>query len=285
VGITGYDLVGEFADDGGALCLLVPHLGYAKARLVVAVPRAWIDVTSMHDLDEVAMMFHRRHGRSLRVATKFPRLTRKFFASHGLTEYQIVSSAGATEGAPAAGLAELIVDLSSTGSTLAQNHLKEIDGGTAYEAQACLIACTRAREWNARSLSALDKLTEHIEARLRALAGVELRFHLPADKLRKARIRLTSDLSCSFVAGDQTTGGADGSWVETAVFCPSERIHDVVSVLRSMGCTRVSVQRCEFVFEAGAASMHKLRSALKHQGASGRKSHSGPAADDEGPGS
>jgi ATP phosphoribosyltransferase len=282
VGITGYDLVGEFADDGGALCLLVPHLGYGKARLVVGVPRAWIDVTSMHDLDEVAMMFHSRHGRSLRVATKFPRLTRRFFAGRGLTEYQIVGSAGATEGAPAAGLAELIVDLSSTGATLAQNHLKEIVGGTVYEAEACLIACTRAEKWGARSLAALERLTEHIEARLRALAGAELRFHLPADRLRKARTRLTGEFACSFAAGEQATGGEDAGLVEAVVFCPSERIHDVVSTVRSMGCTRVLVQRCEFVFEAGATSVQKLRSALKHQDTSRRKSDRGPVtASDE----
>ncbi len=90
IGITGYDLVSELSADGAPLCVLIADLGYGKARLVVAVPRAWIDVSSIDDLDEVAMLFHRRHARSLRVATKFSRLTRKFFAGRGLTEYQIV---------------------------------------------------------------------------------------------------------------------------------------------------------------------------------------------------
>lgn len=83
----------------------------------------------MADLEDVAEQFYRRHGRRIRVATKYIHLTRRWFAAHGVTGYRIVESAGATEGAPAAGTAELIVDITTTGSTLAANNLRILDDG------------------------------------------------------------------------------------------------------------------------------------------------------------
>src|SRR5262249_36497988 len=89
-------------------------------------------------LDEVAVAFHARHGRRLKIATKYPGLTRRWFAEKGVTGYRIVESAGATEGAPAAGTAEAIVDITTTGSTLRANRLKVLDDGVILRSQAVL---------------------------------------------------------------------------------------------------------------------------------------------------
>ncbi len=97
-GITGEDLYREYGEGPPASVLLMPKLGFGGARLVVAVPQSWVDVSTMNDLDEAAMLFHQRHGRSLRVATKFSRLTRAFFSESGIVEYSLVESSGATEG-------------------------------------------------------------------------------------------------------------------------------------------------------------------------------------------
>ena len=75
-------------------------LGFGHADVVVAVPTAWIDVSTMADLADVASDFRARHGRRLRIATKYVTHTRQFFAKHGIADYRIVESAGATEGAP-----------------------------------------------------------------------------------------------------------------------------------------------------------------------------------------
>ncbi len=128
-GVTGEDLVRETMPDADKRVLLVDGLGFGQANVVVAVPQAWIDVRSMEDLDDVATAFHTKRGKRMRVATKYVNLTRNFFASHGIADYRIVESAGATEGAPATGAAELIVDITTTGSTLAANGLKVIDDG------------------------------------------------------------------------------------------------------------------------------------------------------------
>jgi ATP phosphoribosyltransferase len=138
LGVTGEDLLGEtFVPDDPRVRVAL-RLGFGPANVVVAVPEAWLDVASMADLDEVSEGFYSRHGRRLRVATKYMKLTRRFFAEKGVTGYRIVESLGATEGAPAAGTAEIIVDITTTGSTLAANHLKVLDDGTILKSQAVL---------------------------------------------------------------------------------------------------------------------------------------------------
>src|SRR5207244_8800388 len=116
--------------------LLTDSLGSAYAKLVVAVPQAWIDVRTMADLDDVTTGFRAQHNRRMRVATKYINLTRSFFAAHGIVDYRIVESAGATEGAPATGTAEMIVDITTTGATLAANGLKVLDDGVMLRSQA-----------------------------------------------------------------------------------------------------------------------------------------------------
>ena len=126
-GVTGEDLLREMIPDIDARVVFIDALGFGYANVVVAVPQAWIDVHSMADLDDVATAFRLKHDRKLRLATKYVNLTRTFFSEQGITDYRIVESTGATEGAPAAGTAEMIVDITTTGTTLAANALKVID--------------------------------------------------------------------------------------------------------------------------------------------------------------
>ena len=128
-GVTGEDLLRETIPSTDESVTVALRLGFGSAKVIVAVPECWLDVASMADLDEVAEQFYRQHGRRMRVATKYHNLTRRFFAANGVTGYRIVESAGATEGAPAAGTAELIVDITTTGDTLSANHLRILDDG------------------------------------------------------------------------------------------------------------------------------------------------------------
>jgi ATP phosphoribosyltransferase len=135
------------------------RLGFGPANVVVAVPECWLDVAAMADLDEVAEQFYRAHGRRIRVATKYVHLTRRWFAAHGVTGYRIVDSSGATEGAPAAGLAELIVDITTTGSTLVANHLRILDDGVILKSCAVL-AVRREMEQDSRVRTVLSTLSK-----------------------------------------------------------------------------------------------------------------------------
>ena len=146
LGVTGEDLVRETIPEWQKRVEIGARLGFGRADVVVAVPEAWLDVDTMADLDDVAADFRQRHGRRLRIATKYWRLTQGFFsAQHGIQVYRIVESLGATEGAPAAGSADVIVDITTTGSTLRANHLKILEDGVILRSQACLVASLRER--------------------------------------------------------------------------------------------------------------------------------------------
>ena len=147
LGVTGEDLLREQAPELAGRIHLIKPLGFGFANVVVAVPQYWIDVSTMADLDDVCAAFAQKHRRRLRVATKYVQLTRSFFAHMGISDYRIVESAGATEGAPAAGTAEAIVDITTTGATLAANGLKILEDGTILESQAQLAASLTA-DWN-----------------------------------------------------------------------------------------------------------------------------------------
>ena len=167
LGVVGEDLLRERGGDFDAQVQLLRPLGFGPADLVVAAPQSWLDVQAMADVDEVAMAYLARTGRRLRVATKYPVQTRAFFARHGIADYRIVESGGATEGAPAAGAAELIVDITTTGATLRANGLRPLSDGTILKSQAQLAASLQAR-WAPAQLDQARRLLRIVEARARA---------------------------------------------------------------------------------------------------------------------
>jgi len=146
MGVTGEDLLRERGDAAFARVALVHALGFGHADVVVAAPAAWIDVSTMDDIDDVAHAYLARTGGRMRVATKYLNLTRSFFAAKGVGDYRIVASDGATEGAPAQSLAELIVDITTTGATLKANGLKILDDGVILQSQFNL-AISKSTPW------------------------------------------------------------------------------------------------------------------------------------------
>ena len=160
MGISGRDLFHELMETPSESLSLMENLGVSRADLRVAVPQGWIDAETMEDLNDIARAFHARNGRLLRVATKYPRLTREIFRGHELDMYRIVASLGATEGAPRAGLAEVVADISSTGATLRSNGLKPlVDVCWPSEAQ---LAVSRHAPWHEESRAAARFLLERL---------------------------------------------------------------------------------------------------------------------------
>src|SRR5271169_1854417 len=178
-GVAGEDLVRETVPDVEARLELLSPLGFGHANVVVAAPRAWIDVRTMADLDDVASAYRARRGERMRVATKYVNLTRRFFADHGVADYRIVESLGATEGAPASGAAELIVDITTTGSTLAANALKPLDDGIILKSEATLIASLTA-PWGPHARRSARAILDRIAATEEARTSREVRARLPA---------------------------------------------------------------------------------------------------------
>jgi ATP phosphoribosyltransferase len=116
----------------------------------------------MADLDDVCAAYAQVHRRRMRVATKYAQLTRSFFAQARISDYRIVPSTGATEGAPAAGTAEVIVDITTTGATLRDNGLKILDDGVILKSQAQLAASLSA-DWTRPARVACEKLLGQLD--------------------------------------------------------------------------------------------------------------------------
>ena len=161
MGVTGEDLIRERIPEHGAQVRLLAQMGFGHADLIIAVPSFWVDVETMHDLDEVAHEIRTRHGHPLRVATKYHNLIRAFFRKHGVADYRLVDSQGATEAAPKNRAAEIIADITSSGETLRANHLRPLDDGLVLQSQAVLAVSSLA-EWSPKAEAALAA----IEARV-----------------------------------------------------------------------------------------------------------------------
>jgi ATP phosphoribosyltransferase len=253
-GITGEDLVREMIPEADRKVVLLEGLGFGYANVVVAVPESWIDVRDMADLDDVAISFRVRHDRRLRVATKYMHLTRGFFSRHGIVDYRIVESAGATEGAPAAGIAELIVDITTTGTTLAANGLKVIDDGVILRSQANLVAA-RGAAWGKTELETarliLDRIAAHARARL--FREVRTRFAGCND----AVLALARDMF-----GVVTPFGGPTSSGMLTLHCPPDAVHDLASFLREHGADTVIVAQIDYVFSRHNPLFAKLAAAV-----------------------
>jgi len=151
LGVTGSDLVRDKLADWPTQVVELTSLGFGDANLILAVPAAWIDVVTLDDLDAAAAAFRATHGFRLRIATKYHRLVREYLTLHGVADYQLVDSQGATEGTVKNLTAEAIADIASTGETLRANHLKML-AGIIHASQATLFAARNADWSQARAI-------------------------------------------------------------------------------------------------------------------------------------
>jgi ATP phosphoribosyltransferase len=238
-GVTGEDLIRESVPEPDRRVLLLQKLGFGNAKVVVAVPAAWIDVRTMADLDDVAAGVRHRHGRRLRVATKYVNLTRAFFAGHGLGDYRIVESLGATEGAPASGAADAIVDITTSGATLAANGLKVIEDGLILKSEANLVAALGA-DWTAEARAAAKTVLARIAAAVRASETREVRAALPGDV----------DAAIAEAAENFGARAPFGKGTPLVLHVKSDAVFPLVELLTARGAETVAVSVLDDLFEA-----------------------------------
>jgi ATP phosphoribosyltransferase len=160
-GVTGLDMVREKLAFWEKRVAEVGTLGFGEARLVIAVPDFWTDCTTLDDLDAVAAAFRAAHGQRLRIATKYHRLVRDFLRRHGVADYQLVDSQGATEGTVKNLTAEAIADITSTGETLTANRLRPLEDGLVLRSEAALFR-SRADVWTPEARAAWNTLSAQV---------------------------------------------------------------------------------------------------------------------------
>ena len=259
LGLTGEDLIREIIPDVDAKVVVIDALGFGQANVVVAVPQAWIDVHSMADLDDVASAYRIKHDRKMRLATKYVNLARSFFSAHGISDYRIVESSGATEAAPAAGTAEFIVDITTTGATLAANGLKVVDDGVILRSQANLFAA-RAANWSAGERASAQVLLDRIAAEKRARAYREVRTRFAGcDEAWLADAKQRFGVETPF-------GGPTSSGMLT-LHCPPRHVHALANLLREKGAENVAVAGLGYVFSRANPLYARLEAGLRRQSA------------------
>ncbi|WP_181699411.1 ATP phosphoribosyltransferase [Chthonobacter albigriseus] len=253
--VTGVDLLHETLGasageirpvDAGSLDAVAPdpahivtRLGFGGANVVVAVPQAWLDVSTMADLADVAARFRLKHHRPMRVATKYVALTRRFLTGHGVHDYLIVESPGATEGAPAAGTAELIVDITSTGRTLTENGLKIVDDGVIMRSEAALVASLSA-DWSPLARETARTMLTRIAADARARSVRRIEAAIPD------AARLAAEVGARFGATAPFGAGGD----RLTLIAPAKATQAIAAHLLAAGASAITVQSVEYVFEA-----------------------------------
>jgi ATP phosphoribosyltransferase len=250
LGVTGEDLVRESIPDAALRVRLLQPLGFGFADVVVAAPKAWIDVRTMADLDDVAADMRRRHGRRLRVATKYVNLVRTFFAGQqgadgrmgaSVSNYRIVESLGATEGAPAAGAADIVVDITTTGATLSANALKILDDGVILRSQAQLVASLGA-DWSPVARAAARTILTRIAAEVRARAVREVKL-----RLDRGVERVLVDVAARFDA--RAPFGLPGPGAPLVLHAPKRAVFALVEHLRAAGAGTITVAALDDVFD------------------------------------
>jgi len=253
MGITGEDLVRETLPNADACVSLLTPLGFGHANVVVAVPQAWIDVRTMADLEDVAAAYRSKRGQPMRVATKYISLTRAYFAAHGVSDYRIVESLGATEGAPASGSAELIVDITTTGATLAANALKILDDGVMLRSEANLVAALRA-PWTPAHRQAARTILGQINAEEEARTSRQMTAYMA--QIPPGMAEALTRFGAGAPLGHAGNAGA------VTLHCPKENVPALADWLLAHGAEHVSVQALDYVFGAKNPLYERLAARL-----------------------
>jgi len=266
LGITGYDIVCEHRREDDGTVMLQPRLGYGSCALVVAVPEGWIDVASVTDVAEVSADLRSR-GRDLRIATKYPNLTRQFLFDHGINYFSLVEASGALEAAPALNAADVVCDLVSSGVTLRENRLKQIAGGTILESQACLIGNRAALRDCDEKLQVARHILELIEAQMRSRDFYSLTANVRGDSADAVALRVTSQAEVAGLRGPTISKvyskmGAEEDWYAATVVVESTLLVRAIDALRRAGASSVTVGQLRYVFESKAWSFEVLRREL-----------------------
>ncbi len=260
LGVVGMDRFLETHREGGDARIVIDRLGFGHCELVFGVPDSWLDVTSLSDLADLSLGF-REEGRDLRVATKFPRLVERFLLSNGVNYFSLVPSSGTVEVAPAMGFADIVADISSSGTTLRENRLKPIHGGQILTSEASLISNRRMLAADERKLARARAFVDLVEAHSQSteLYSVTANMRGEAPEEVASYVLKHSDISGlrgPTIAKVYSPEG-DG-WYAVTVIVEKEKLLGAVEHLRQIGTSSVTVSQPHYVFHSECKAHSRL---------------------------
>ena len=265
LGITGLDRFLEYRHEGSPVIPIIEDLGFGHCELVLAVPDSWLDVVSMDDLADLALKF-RQEGRQLRIATKYPRLVREYLYHREINYFSLVQASGTLEAAPAAGYADLIADLTASGTTMRENRLKTLDDGTILVSQACLIGnrkLLRSAPWG---LELVRPMLEIMEAHLRAGSFYRLTANVTglSPETVGANILTRPDLAGLQGPTVSRVYNAEGEdCYAVSLLVPREKLLDAVNHLRQSGGVDISASPVSYLFRDHCGPYQRLVESLE----------------------
>jgi len=262
LGITGYDVVCEYPHED--IVVIHEALGYGACELLVAVPEAWVDVESMLDLVEVALDMREYKQRNLRVATTYTNQTRQFLHQHGIHHFTLVKAEGAIEAAPTLGYADIVVDLTQTGTTLRENHLRPLPDGVIVNSQACLIGNRRVLQDNPAILDTVRVITERIDAVHQGRKFYQITANIQGIEPAVIADKLTQNPLTSGLQGPTIAPiyGTEDTWHTLTLIVRSEHLLDVVEYLRSIGGTHTIATPVSYAFLGVSPTFSRLQRML-----------------------
>ena len=259
IGVVGLDRFLDSRREDGDTRVLI-ELGFGVSQLVMAVPDAWLDVSSMADLADLALEF-RSDGSDFRVATKYPRLVERHLLENGVNYFSLVQSSGTLEAAPSMGFADVIADVTESGTTIRQNRLKQIHGGSIMASQACLVSRRFVAGPDDAAIGAARNLVETIEAHLAAKNYYSITANMQGESADEVAEYV---LSCSDISGLRGptiskvhARGAEG-WFAVTVIVEQTKLLSAVEQLRGIGGTSVSVSQPDYVFHSSCQAHQRL---------------------------
>jgi ATP phosphoribosyltransferase len=265
LGITGFDVVHEYGDEN--VIVIHDKLNYGGCDLLVAVPEAWVDVETMNDLADIAFDIRETQKRDLRVATTYTRSARQFLHKHGIHHFTLVKSDGAIEAAPTLGYADIVVDLTQTGTTLRENRLRPLRDGIIISSEACLVGNRTALSSTPELLEAVRVMLEHIESSLNGRKFYQLTANIAGESEQQIARRViegdvTGGLQGPSIARMYTAETDSHKWYSVTITVPAEQMLKAVEHLRSIGGTQTIAHPLDFVFMEQAQAYTDLKTQL-----------------------
>ncbi len=266
IGITGFDIVSEHTSDDPNTHVVISDLGFRRCQLVIAVPESWLDITTIDDLAELSIQF-KRDGRQLRIATKFQNLVADHLYRNGVNYFTLTAAHGALEAAPALGYADVIADLTETGVTLRDNHLRVIEGGVVLRAQACMIANLRSMGAAPQRLEQARAFIELCEAKLRSRSFRTITANVTGSSPEAVGDQIISNIDLAGETGPTVAqvfpkqAGTE-RWFSVSVIVPTERMLPAVDHLRSVGSSGITVSTPDYMFDSESDAFVRLRDAV-----------------------
>ncbi|GLT60901.1 hypothetical protein SLA2020_336420 [Shorea laevis] len=268
LGIVGLDTVSEYGQDNEDLILVHDALEYGDCRLSFAIPKYGI-FENINSLKELAQMPQWTYEKPLRVATGFSYLGPKFMKENGLKHVTFSTADGALEAAPAMGIADAILDLVSSGTTLRENNLKEIEGGVLLESQAVLVASRKSLIERKGTLDMTHEILERLEAHLRAIGQFTVTANMRGNSVDEVAERILSQPSLSGLQGPtispvfrKSDGRVISDYYAIVICVPKKALYKSVQQLRAIGGSGVLISPLTYIFDEETPRWRELLSKL-----------------------